>query len=143
MPDILHDFWIAAPPERVFAGVSTPAGLDAWWTEQSAGTPAEGEQYELKFGPDFDWRATVSRCTPDKVFELELTHADADWTGTRVGMELSPAGNGTQVRFYHTGWPTLNEHCRISSFCWAMYLRILKRHLEFGENVPYAQRLDV
>ena len=41
------------------------------------------------------------------------------------------------------GWPTPHEHCRISSFCWAMYLRILKRHLEFGENVPYVQRLDV
>jgi hypothetical protein len=26
---------------------------------------------------------------------------------------------------------------------WAMYLRVLKRHLEHGESVPYERRLDV
>jgi len=27
--------------------------------------------------------------------------------------------------------------------CWAMYLRILGRHLEHGESVPFEKRLDV
>jgi hypothetical protein len=31
----------------------------------------------------------------------------------------------------------------ISTYCWAMYLRILKRWLEFGEQVPYEKRLSV
>jgi hypothetical protein len=31
----------------------------------------------------------------------------------------------------------------IHSFWWAMYLRLMKRHLETGEQVPYAIRLDV
>ncbi len=35
------------------------------------------------------------------------------------------------------------EHYRISCYCWAMYLRILKRYLEHGETVQYARRLDV
>jgi len=30
----------------------------------------------------------------------------------------------------------------ISSFCWAMDLRILRRHLEHGESVPRERRLD-
>jgi hypothetical protein len=30
-----------------------------------------------------------------------------------------------------------------SSYCWAMYLRLLRRNVEAGEVVPYAQRLDV
>ena len=29
-----------------------------------------------------------------------------------------------------------------STFCWAMYLRLLKRFVEAGEVVPYAERLD-
>jgi hypothetical protein len=49
----------------------------------------------------------------------------------------------TAVNFYHTGWPQKNEHYKISSYCWAMYLRILKRHLEYGESVPYEKRLQV
>jgi len=85
----------------------------------------------------------VTECVPLERFELEMTLADDDWAGTRVGFRLSPVEGGTQVRFHHTGWPHLNEHYRISCYCWAMYLRILKRCLEHGEQVPYAKRLDV
>ncbi len=144
MPDIFHDFPIQAPPARVFAAVSTPAGLDQWWTARSSGTPAIGNEYVLWFGPEFDWRGRVTRCVPDSAFELEIVRAGPDWVGSRVAVRLAPAaGGGTQVRFTHTGWPEANEHYRISCYCWAMYLRILKRYLEAGETVPYERRLDV
>jgi hypothetical protein len=45
------------------------------------------------------------------------------------------------VRFAHRGWPDESDHYRTSSFCWAMYLRLLSRALEFGEFVPYDDRL--
>lgn len=143
MADILHDFPIQAPPERVFALVTTPEGLDQWWTATSGGTPGPGAEYALGFGPGYQWRARMTRYERPRVVEFEMTESDADWNGSRVGFELTPAGGGTQVRFYHTGWPDPNAHYRTSSFCWAMYLRVLKRHLEFGETVPYDQRLDV
>jgi uncharacterized protein YndB with AHSA1/START domain len=141
--DILHDFPIKAPPDRVFRAVSTPEGLNTWWTKRSAGTPREGSVYELGFGPGYDWRARVIRCVPDSDFELEMVHADEDWTGTRVGVHLEVRDAGTWVRFAHMGWPSANEHYRISCTCWAMYLRILRRSLEHGELVPYENRLDV
>jgi hypothetical protein len=28
-------------------------------------------------------------------------------------------------------------------FCWAIYLRIMRRHLEHGDIVPYENRRDV
>jgi hypothetical protein len=37
----------------------------------------------------------------------------------------------------------VSAHYRTSSFCWAMYLRLLKRYVEHGEVVPYEKRLDV
>lgn len=143
MPDILHDFPIFAPVQKVFDGVSTGPGLAQWWTERSSGTPKRGAAFELYFGPKFEWVGKVTECVPQQRFELEITRADADWTGTRVGFEMAPTEGGTQLRFHHTGWPHLNEHYRISCYCWAMYLRILKRYLEHGETVPYAKRLDV
>jgi uncharacterized protein YndB with AHSA1/START domain len=143
MADILQDFPIRASRVRVYQGVSTPAGLDCWWTKRSAGTPVEGTEYELWFGPGYDWRAVVTRCVASSEFELRLTVADGDWLGTRVGFRLEEQGGTTQVRFAHTGWPTPNEHYRVSCHCWAMYLRILRRHLEHGEVVPYEQRLEV
>jgi uncharacterized protein YndB with AHSA1/START domain len=141
--DILLDFPINAARRRVFDAVSTPTGLDAWWTAQAAGTPRTGAVYELGFGPGYDWRARVTRCDPESDFELELVQADDDWTGTRVSFHLEARGETTWVQFRHTGWPSANEHYRISCNCWALYLRVLRRLLEHGETVPYDRRLDV
>jgi uncharacterized protein YndB with AHSA1/START domain len=143
MPDILHDFPIDVSPARVYDAVATPKGLDEWWTSKSAGKPQVGNEYQLGFGPKYDWRAKVTRAEPGKSFELEITRSDEDWNGTRVGFELEGSGTSTQVRFHHTGWPKNNDHYRISCYCWAMYLRVMKRNLEFGERVPYEDRLNV
>jgi len=143
MPDILHDFPINASVGRVFQALSTPEGLDCWWTKQSDGKPAEGAEYKLWFGPKYDWRARVTRCIPDSEFELQMIQADDDWIGTRVGFRLEERKGMTWVAFHHTGWQTDNEHYRVSCNCWALYLRILRRYLEHGESVPYERRLDV
>ncbi len=143
MADIYHDFYIGVPAERVFQALSNPAGLEQWWTKRSSGEMKEGGIYELWFGPEYDWRGRVTRWIPNSDFELELFQADKDWNGTRVGFHMEEHNGSTTVRFHHTGWLEMNEHYRISCFCWAMYLRILRRHLEHGETVPYEKRLDV
>jgi uncharacterized protein YndB with AHSA1/START domain len=141
MADIFHNFPIKVLPDRVFEAVSTPRGLDAWWTKKSSGRSAETEEYKLWFGPEYDWRARVTKCVAPSEFELQILHAHEDWNGTRVGFHLH-GGQTTNLSFYHTGWPLANEHWRISSYCWAMYLRILRRYLEHGESVAYEDRLD-
>jgi uncharacterized protein YndB with AHSA1/START domain len=143
MADILLDFPIKARPDRVFRAVSTPQGLDTWWTKRSAGSAQEGAEYELWFGPDHDWRARVTRFVPESEFELEMVRAHSDWVGTRVAFRLELRDAATWVRFSHTGWPSVNDHYRLSCNCWALYLRILRRSLEHGESVPYEDRLDV
>jgi uncharacterized protein YndB with AHSA1/START domain len=142
MPDILQDFPIKAAPTRVFEAISAPDELNQWWTKTCTGQPTVGATYALGFGPGYQWRAAVTTCQRPVAFELTLQHADADWTGTRVGFELAPAPSGTQVRFYHRGWPVENDHYRISCHCWALFLRLLRRHVEHGEFVPYENRLD-
>ena len=143
MADIFNHFPIQASVKKVFQAVSTPAGLDTWWTKSSSGQAEEGGKYELGFGPGYDWRAVVSRSVPDKEFELEIVSADDDWRGTRVGFFLDEDAGVTQVRFHHTGWPESNDHYRVSCYCWPMYLRLLRRQVEHGEVVPYEDRLDV
>ncbi|HUQ81133.1 MAG TPA: SRPBCC domain-containing protein [Gemmatimonadaceae bacterium] len=146
MTDILQDFPIGVAPDRVYDAVSNPAMLDEWWTIRSTGQPVVGATYELDFGPGYLWKAEVTRAEPGAAFELRLTIADADWQGSTVGFDLTPqadGANGTMVRFQHRGWPSANEHFRVSTHCWAMYLRLLRRHLEYGERVPYDERLSV
>jgi len=143
MADIVQEFTVKAPQERVFEMFATPKGLDAWWTKSSSGEAREGAEFKLDFGPGHEWRAKVTRCNPGWVFELLMMNAQEDWQRTRVGCELQPDHHdATRVRFYHIGWPKQNEHWRVSCFCWAMYLRLLRRYLEYGEFVPYEKRLE-
>ena len=139
---IRQDLAINAPARRVFEAVSTPAGLDSWWTKTCEGSPAAGIEYTLGFGPEFDWRAVVTQCVPDSAFEIRLTKADSDWQNSRVGFELTEQNGSTMVKFQHEGWPEPNEHYWVSCLCWTRYLDLLKLYAETGESVPYETRLD-
>ncbi len=141
--DILHDFPIDAPPDPVFHAVTSPEGLDRWWTLSSSGTPDAVSEYALDFGPGYHWQARVSQVEWPRTIEWTMTAADADWTGTTLSLVLEATPTGTSVRFAHRGWPEVNAHYRTSVYCWAMYLRLLKRLVEHGEWVPYASRLNV
>ncbi|MBK7905219.1 MAG: SRPBCC domain-containing protein [Gemmatimonadetes bacterium] len=145
MPDILFDFPVAATPDKVFEAVATPDGLPRWWTRTPAdGDPAVGAVWGFDFGPKFQWQGVVRRFEPGQVVEWELTKADPDWRGTRVRVELEAQPGGlTWVRFAHEGWADAGEHYRISAYCWAMYLRLLKHWVQRGETVPYDRRLEI
>ncbi len=141
--EVRFRFPVDAPPDRVFPAISDPSGLDEWWSAESSGRAAAGELYHLGFGPGYDWVARVTECAVPSLFELEFVAADSDWTGTVVRFDLAPEGRGTLVEFSHRGWAEANEHFTTSAFCWAMYLRIMKRFVEAGERVAYADRLNV
>lgn len=144
MADIFHKFVINASPGKVFKGISTSEGLNNWWTESSVEEPKMGATYTLCFGLQYNWKAIVTKYEPDKEFELQMTDAHSDWLKTKVCFVLHEKGdNITEIDFYHTGWPEYNDHYKISCYCWAMYLRILKRYIEYGEQVPYEHRLSV
>lgn len=140
MADIQLSFPIFRDAPTVYAAMTEPAGLDAWWTHDSQGVPAMGAPYQFGFGPDVRWTGNVTQCDAPQRFEWTMRDADADWQGTRVGFALTPFDGGVQVEFHHRGWPEENAHFRISCYCWATYLRILKRHLEHGEQVAYDAR---
>jgi len=142
MPDIYHDFTIAARRGAVFEAITTPAGLNEWWTKTSAGEPRAGAIYELGFGPGFQWRGRVTAIVPNEAFELQMIQAEEEWTDTRVAFELAAGSGITPVRFRHMGWQAHTDLYRVSCYCWAAYLRILRRYLEHGEHVPYERRLE-
>ena len=142
MADIYHDLVINAPADQVFAGVSTPDGLNTWWTKTASGDAAIDAKFLLGFGADYQWKARITRFEPAKHIEFTMIEAHDDWLHTKIGVEISDLGERTKVKFYHTGWPELNDHYKGSVYCWGQYLRILKRYLEYGETVAYENRLE-
>jgi len=141
--EIVHHFRIAAPADKILTAISSKEGLNAWWTEDAEAEPRLGGKYVFYFAEhSIQWEAEVSKYVPNKSFEWTFTKADADWMGTRVGFELEKKGDVYHVYFSHKGWPEANEHMYISNYCWALYLRLLKRYVERGEIVPYEDRTD-
>ena len=53
MTDILYDFQILAPPEKVFEAITSSEGVSAWRSKTTRGNPEEGAVYELDFGPEY------------------------------------------------------------------------------------------
>src|SRR5262245_10000654 len=124
MADIFHIFPIKASANKVFGAISTPQGLNSWWSETCEAVPNKNSTYKFGFGPGYDWTAVASEFEPAHLFELTFTEADADWLQTRIAFRLNEQDGVTEVRFQHLGWPEANDHYEISCFCWAMYLRL-------------------
>ena len=143
MPDIRLEFPVAAPASEVFRAISTPTGLNAWWTLEAEGTAERDGRYRLGFGPGYDWTGVVTKYEAGRILEWRIQDAMPDWEGTLVGFDLEETEGRTRVRFHHTGWPEANAHRESSCYCWAMYLRIMKRWIELDEEVPYGDRLNV
>lgn len=142
MNKIVFRFPVCAPIESVFAALTNSEGLDSWWTMTSSCEPMAGGECKFGFGPEYQWRAVVSDWEPDWLVEYRFTEADSDWTGTTLRFALSAVRDLTMVDFAHANWREANEHFRTTSFCWAMYLRLMRVYLETGSVIPYDQRLD-
>lgn len=140
MADILHQFRIDAPPQKVFDAFCSAKGLIDWWPARSTGEPKQGAEYTFWFGPEYDWRAEVINVVPGKEITWKMTQAMETWMGTRLGVRLSVEGKGTVVDFFHSDWREANDHFRISTFCWGSLLMGLKHYVEKGEVVPFEKR---
>ena len=131
MPDILHNLTIQSSAENVYDVITTPKGLAVWWTKTSYSHPELGAEYQPFFSDEYDWRAIVLEYDENTKFVLEITKADEDWTGTKVKFFLTRKGDSTDLQFEHTGWKETNHHFRVSSYCWAKNLRLLKKEVLF------------
>ncbi|ESU26540.1 hypothetical protein FLJC2902T_25110 [Flavobacterium limnosediminis JC2902] len=141
MQTIYHDLIINVTKEKVFEAISTPKGLNNWWTLRSKGTAGLDEKYNLYFGEEYDWFATISKFKENEVIEFSMTEAMEEWLPTRFGFILKEENSHrTYVQFYHADWKEATQEFRIASYCWANLLRELKQYLEKGIITPFEER---
>lgn len=142
MPEIHHQLTIKGTASKVFEAVSTPHGLNSWWTLDCKVVPKILAEFDLIFPEPFHWQAIVSKFVKNKLIEFTATKADEDWTGQKFGFELTEKDGQTTLRFYQKTWKENSDHYRVYSYCWAIYLRLLKRYVENGEVAEYQFRND-
>jgi uncharacterized protein YndB with AHSA1/START domain len=94
MADIERQFPIARDVQTVFAAMTTPAGLNAWWTQGCEGAPSIGAWYAFDFGLNAPCAGVVSKCEAPHAFEWTMEASDVDWRGSRVGFTLIETTDG-------------------------------------------------
>ena len=67
MPDIYHDLSIKAALAAVFETVTTPEGLNTWWTKRASGEPGAGKEYQFWFAPEYDRRSPLYSSNSDRM----------------------------------------------------------------------------
>lgn len=140
---IKHQLMIKSSPEKVFAIIAEGKGLNLWWTLASSGQFKLNEEITLDFGPGYIWKAKIIAFTKNQFIEYQIIESTEDWKNTIVSLELIATKTDTILRFHHKNWKDDREHFQSSSYCWAVYLRLIKKYLEKGITVNYENRLDV
>ena len=134
MADLLHEIFVNAPAEKVYAAIATQKGLRLWWTADT--TIEERVGGSAVFG--FDKRATVFRM---KVEELAPSrrvvlscHGDIEeWKGTRLAWEIVPQDRGSSVQFRHANWREATHLFAICNSSWGELMHRLRDYSE-GKN---------
>lgn len=140
MADILHTLYIHKPSKDVFKAISLGEEFSNWWTKMSSGHPVLHAKYRFYFSPEYDWTATIVEYVEDSEIAFQFVEADNDWLGTVMAFKLYFAEGTTRTAFSHTGWSATNEHFRRSSYCWAMYLNLMKIYVESGQISAFEDR---
>ena len=150
MATIHHKVSINAPVAKVYAAISTAAGIGTWWDKQTATQTDRSLVLEHNPGPEHGVvKLRVVELVPDRRVEWECisTHPKSSpasaWTGTHFIFELAdrpdiatPSGSkgdqrpSTLLDFCQIGYDERSEFLESNSAAWGQVLQNLKRVVE-------------
>lgn len=140
--DLSEVITVAAAPEAVFAAVNNVRG---WWSGQIDGASAAvGDSFTYRYKDMHQSRQEVIELVPGKRVAWKVTDSHlsflehkAEWTGTTITFELSPRGEGTELRFTHHGVNPASECWDACSSGWSGLIRgNLKTLIDTGRTSP-------
>jgi len=134
MAELKHQIGIKSSPEKVYAALTTQAGLRRWWTADA--TTEERIGGKAEFG--FDKRATVFRMkienlNPGKEVLWSCHGDNPEWSGTKLTWSISGEKGMSVLRFTHSGWKAATEFFAICNSSWGELMHRLRDYAE-GKN---------
>jgi uncharacterized protein YndB with AHSA1/START domain len=138
--DLVREFEVDVPPERVFDALTTLDGLAGWWTTLLAGDPAAGGQVEFRFrGMDEKIVMRVDEASrPTRVGWTCLAHSGhPEWEGTTIAFELLRLNGLTCLRFRHAGLTVDLDCYKVCKAGWDRFLASLLDYAATGHGRPF------
>jgi uncharacterized protein YndB with AHSA1/START domain len=133
MSEIDHELKIDAPPERVFAALTTLEGVRGWHAPAASGSGEVGTEWTFPYAnhPEFRWEVTESE-TPARA-AWRCTRGPGDSVGTTATFTITPADGRTVVELRHAGWPGTHGNFRKCNTTWGVLLHHLRDYVETGQ----------
>jgi hypothetical protein len=140
--DFTAAFTVEQTPEEVFVAVNN---VRAWWSGNVEGeTDALDAEFTYRYQDVHYTKQKITEFVPDKkvVWHIEeaflnFTAEPDEWVGTDIIFEITPQGDGTELRFSHRGLVPEFECYEACSSAWGFYVNgSLKRLITTGEGDP-------
>jgi uncharacterized protein YndB with AHSA1/START domain len=137
-PPIRCRTYIDAPPERVYASLTTGEGWDAWFTQGTTVDARPGGRIVFRW---VDWAVDhynttaagpVLEADAPRRFVFQWTPGDST---TTISFDLTPLGGGTVVQVEERGYTSSPRDLAALVECacgWGEALALLKMYLEHG-----------
>lgn len=131
MAEIRHQIPINAPPEKVYAALATPAGLQGWWTADTRADEKAGGKAEFGFDKHtFVFRMNIEKLEPGKQVVWRCHGDNPEWEGTTLTWNISRENDATVLRFIHSGWRSFSDFCDSCNSTWGELMYRLKDYVE-------------
>ncbi len=138
MVDILHQVGIQAPPAAVFEALTTPEGLQSWWSQHSAIEPREGTLASVSFYNNMvAFKLRVRELAPGQKVVWAVEGGPPDWADTEITWTLSENNGGTLLHLAHRGFASTGGNFANVNYNWGWYVTSLKFLLEKGAGMPH------
>lgn len=140
MPSIEQIQYVKAPIEKVFAALTTEAGLAAIWTDHLSVTPEIGAVSSFHFGAGKPDRMKIAELVPNRRQVWHCIDSDPQWIGTEISFDLEQRNGKVAVTLKQDKWRAVTEFYRFCNYNWGVFLLSLKGYCEDGKGLPYQDR---
>lgn len=143
MNAITQTIQTTATPAAVYAALTTPEGIQGWWSTRSTVGAAVGETHQMTF--DKDGRTVVmtfeiTALEADRLVEWRcIDNGNPLWIGSTLRFEVHPEGKTTTLHFRQDGFTMESAALHtMTAQGWGYFVGdSLKRYLETGEGGPW------
>lgn len=143
--DFTTTLLVDQPSEEVFNAINNVRG---WWSEELEGSSDKlNDEFKYHYEDLHRSKMKIIEFIPNKKVVwfvmnnyFKFTKEKSEWTGTKIGFEISKKDNKTQIRFTHLGLVPEYECFDVCSNAWTHYIQESLRDLiTTGKGQPNAK----
>lgn len=133
-----HQYYIHAPPEKVFDAISNPEILVKWLANRAEVSPRKGGRYLLGWTDGPTHTGEVVEFEPGKSIAFGWEWPGVSLKGTVFRLSVAPKEAGSLLLVEHSGFPKLEEWTDLyggAEWGWTYFAMNLKSLLENGQDL--------